>query len=207
MTSHAKALLVVLAVFATNVDADESDVSTLDASLVRASYVNTPALPDGVAFTHLVGLLSSIDEETATEILQSELGINAEKSAKLLNRTVEEYERLHAAIAAANVEKGCIAGVPRVYGDEVYPVLEAMDDDAEKIGSERLAKFLKETDPNIADRLMRWIRTEKTNISYLKFDHKELYHRTGYSGDVALAAICNSLEGFGETANTTGEAR
>jgi hypothetical protein len=198
MTFRSTALFILYAVFISEAGADEFNVSTLDDNLVRDKYINSPQLPDGPAFTHLVGLLSSMDEETASQILQSALEIDADESTHILDRISEEYGRLHAAIAAANVDEGCISGVPRVYGDDVYPVLDAMDDDAERVGTTRLARFLKETDPKIATKLMQWIRTQKTNISYVKFDHEKLHSPTGYSGDVTLSTICNSLSGSEE---------
>jgi hypothetical protein len=207
MTFRSMALLVLSAACISKADADEVDVSTLDANVTRVSYINSPELSDGQAFTHLLGLLSSVDEETASLILRSGLEIDGEESAQLLDVMLEEYGRLHATIEAAYVARGCIAGVPRVYGDEVYPVLEAMDDEAERIGAAWLAKFLEEIGPEKSKKVMRWIRTEKTNISYVKFDYKELSKRTGYSGDVTLSTICSSLSGFQEKTRIPEEAQ
>lgn len=207
MNFRRTALLVLFAVFISKADAYEVDVSTLDVSIARVSYINSPELPDGQAFVHLLGVLSSVDEETASLMLQSGLETDSEESARLLDLMLEEYGRLQATIEAAYRARGCMSGVPRVYGDEVYPVLEAMDEEAERIGAAWLAKYLEDIGAERSSKLVRWIRTQKSNISYVRFDHKKLSDRTGYSGDVTLSTICDSLSDSKEETKTSEDAQ
>jgi hypothetical protein len=165
---------------------------TLD-DVVRVKYIHNSDLPDSAAFISVVGLLSSVDREIALLILQTEMEVDSAASTRILAYLLEARKGLTADIEAAQLNIGCSAGVPRVYDEGVYAVLEDMDDTDQAIGRVHLAKLLEDIGPEMSEKLMRWIRRAKTDIGYVKFDQKKLHDRTGYTGDTTLSSLCNSL--------------
>lgn len=159
----------------------------------RIEYNFDSSLPDRYAFVHLLGRLGSVDEETASLILQAGLDIDSGESEKLLDALRKANTRLDRDIKSAQLQIGCLVGAPRVSGDDVYPVLEAMDDAIETQGAVQLEKFLERSGSKNSEKFLRWLDSEKSHISYIKFDQKELHRRSGKSGYATLTDLCNFL--------------
>jgi hypothetical protein len=161
--------------------------------LVRAKYQNGQDLPDGIAFTHLLRVLSSQEHQIASYILQDGLEIDSPTSDQLLSAMLTTIVELEAEIRDEILSIGCIGNVPRLYGDEVYGLLEAIDDAEENVGLKKLLEFRNEIGPELSTKLMRWISEEKSNISSIQYDPKKVHQQAGRTGDATLAEICVSL--------------
>lgn len=204
MNTRLNAAVVTIALglgFPTN--AEVLDIASQELSeITRAIYINSDTLPDGRAFTFLAHQLGSIDRELAIAILHEGMQIDETAAADLINRLLSVHENARRNVDRAILNLGCYARVPVAYGDSVYGMLDVFDDIDDVIVEAHLAKLSQELDPDMSEKLLSWIQSQKTNISSISFDHKKQFELRGIDGDAILSDICIRLSN-----NDSGDAK
>lgn len=164
-----------------------------DDDLVRESYIGSSDMPDGTAFAHLLGVLTSVEEDVAISIVRTKMDVDKETAAQVLASLVAEKGRFDTNVASASYEVGCAHGAPRVSGDDTYTALGAMDDMRQVYAEEHLVRAKEQMDSKLSAKLSDWISKAKSTITYVEFDKKKLHERAGKSGYETLTTICNEL--------------
>jgi hypothetical protein len=174
--------------------AEPVDSSFETASFTRVSYVETQALPDGISFSSLIGMLASVDQETGIVFIQSELGLADDASIDLLNRLLKARADVDQAAANAQENIGCLGGVAIAYGEDAYPILEAMDDIDDIVSAQHLDALRVDLSLEISEKLYAWVQRHKSNVTSIKLDLKKVFEQLEYTGDATLALICHDFE-------------
>ena len=166
-------------------------------AMVRSEIHRSPTLPVGVAFKNTLGLLDDLNKENpayALYYLQHEMGFDeiddAESSRALLNRMLDFLQTINSEIKQENRRLGCSLGVPNAAGEQIYSILEAMDDTPEIVAKKHLDQLYKEFGKDTATKLQQWMNNQKTKMTQVKYNYKEYYEATGKSPDARLASIC-----------------
>ena len=175
-----------------------SDHSQEYSAMVRSEIHRSPTLPIGVAFRNTLGLLDDLNEENpayALYFLQYELGFDHsddnQASQVLLERLLDIRQTIATEVKQENHRLGCSFGIPVATGEQIYPILEAMNDTREIVAKKHLDLLLKELGKDTANKVQQWINSQKTNITQMKYNYKEYYEATGQNADARLASICN----------------
>ena len=197
LRNYQKVLLGLVVISASVTNAQDMDIGNPEyENTIRVEYSNSPLLPDGVAFLvtmRMLDFLESDEPHSGTGWIQTEMGLDESDSQEFVNLLLSTFESVETEIEYVTSELGCVSGVPRVYGDDVYTVFEDMDDAREDIAAKHLHILKSEIGEDMAARLQQWLDLRKLSTSQVKFKHKESYELAGKSGDVTLAAICNRL--------------
>lgn len=189
-----QAPFMLLVCFTSWAGAQQSDVTRSEQNeLVREKYDQSPDLPSGTAFSHMLGVLESVNQDAAIRMIQKGLELEPEAAVAFLDQLMDASIKLTDATAAAQNDLGCLDGAPKVHGKNTYDVLEAMDDIAQIKADEFFAIFLDEIGPQMAQKISKWIDNEKLNITYVEHNQKKLHEKVGANGDLTLASICDSL--------------
>lgn len=166
--------------------------------IIRAEFERTSDLPVGVSFKVTLGLLEDLNEEDpdyALYHLRHEMGFDQadddDKSRELLEELLVIRKTITAEVREENRRLGCLSGIPVAAGEEIYPILEAMDDTEEIVANRYLSSLKRKLDTDTAERLDRWLEDQKTNITQVKYNQRGLYEWSGESVDAKLASICN----------------
>jgi hypothetical protein len=161
---------------------------------IRVKYVNSPELPDGVAFTLIMQVLEALNEDSRSdtvETIQLEMKLDKKEAeqflALMLNTQLSYTEEVH----KRSMEMACSLGVPRAAGNDVYSLFERMDDAVDDLGTEYLSAIVDEIGEKKAINLHKWIDRQKVNVVAVRYKHKEYYERRGASADAEIASICN----------------
>ncbi len=176
----------------------DSAKSKENAAMVRSDIHRSPTLPVGVAFNNTLGLLDDLNKEdpaNALYYLQYELGFDETDDAKLsqdlLSRLLDVLQTIDSEIKRENGRIGCSFGVPIATGDQIYAILEAMNDTPEIVAKKHLDLLYEELEEDTAKRVQQWLNNQKTKITQVKYNYKEYYEATGRNADARLAEICN----------------
>ena len=167
------------------------------AKKVRVKYVHSPLLPDGIAFAstlRMLNLIHSHDPHSAFTWVWSNTGLDGEEAQELINLMLSTKKELDDQIDNRSREIGCELGVPRAVGEQVFSLLESMDDSRDILGSESLIAFKGKLDTETAARFQQWLDQRKVDITHVKTNHREVFESTGTSPDAMIAGICDALE-------------
>jgi hypothetical protein len=161
--------------------------------------LNSPSLPDGIAFIERVRVFSAFSEndyEKAVLYFSDESGITKEDAKQIVLLSVDALSEIESDVRARNQQLGCAeSGGQKVYGDQVYPVFEEMDDIREVVADEHLKILMNSLSPQNRNLFGQWLDIKKLDTQYIKFDFKKAYERSGESADAVLSRICASYEG------------
>lgn len=187
----------LLAPFWSAVAAQEQGTTPLiDGTEIRSIYSRSASLPDGVAFSVTVASVTSIaddDPEYANAWIQREMGLDESESDQFIALLRAARENLEADQQRRFEEIACITGIPRVYGDNTYAVLEQMDDEADLIAETHYQRFMNQIDEDNRERLQAWIDKQKQHIVHKKFDQEIRSRKVGVDGYERLERICRLL--------------
>jgi hypothetical protein len=164
---------------------------------IRRQYVESPDLPDGVAFLTIIRSIASTEEDSDF-LIQRNMGYDAASAKALREEMISVLSSYEKALDQQGEEILCVNGVPRRNGDAAFADLENIDDSADALADQYLAKFVAGMDDESAGRFAQWIRIQKQNVVHTLVDHKELALMAGKTNvDNDVAAICARL--FGES--------
>jgi len=197
LRNYHKVLLGLLVISASAANAQDMNVGNPKyENTIRVEYSNSPLLPDGVAFhttMRMLDFLESDDPYSGIGWIQTEMGLDESDSQEFLNLLLSTFESVETEIEYVTSELGCVSGVPRVYGDDVYTVFEDMDDAREDVAAKHVQILKSKMGEDMAARLQQWLDLRKLSISHIKFKMKAHWEQTGGDADARLAGICNRL--------------
>ncbi len=168
------------------------------AEIIRESFINSDMLPDGIAFVEQARILRIIAErdfEQAVESLATESGLSIAKAEEALTLSLGALDSIAVELRNEQRQTGCESnGQQKLYGENVYVHFEQMDDVNEVISASHLAAVKRDLGEEAGLLFGDWLDSRKRNTSYIKFDFKKAYERSGESADGVLAGICASLK-------------
>jgi len=166
------------------------------ARTIRAEYVGSADLPDGLAFYIMVSNLSAMnseDREWAIGSVQEGMGLSPSESGQFLDDLLETLDSLKVDHDNITRELACAPSRPPLARAEIYPVFEAMDDAWTTLGARYLAITRNELGQENSARLQGWVESSKFSITHVTFRNKERWEQTGGNPYEALRAICDGL--------------
>lgn len=179
------------------VDLDDPDTKRT----IRVVYDKTSALPDGAAFLTTMRSLFVVnteDRDAAVAWVVSEMGLSRSDSEQFLDQMLNELRSFNADHDSFTRRSACSSDRPRAAGEEIYPVLEALDDATVTLAAQHLAAMKAEVGNEKAVRLQQWMEVSKPHITHVRLRHKEHYKQTGASPDETLHAICERVNAIKE---------
>lgn len=194
-----KAIVVGLVLFPAAI-AFTQDLNPLDpvhADIIRVEHQHDRSLPDGIAFRNVLRMLvvmAGDEDEVGIQWVQSRMGLVHEEARSMAIEMQAALTDLVAATENAHRATSCPSDGSRATGDDVYALLDALDDISAQIAAQHLLIFKAKIGVENAARLQQFLDIEKTKMTYIKFDHKKLYEKRGANADEVLATFCASIE-------------
>lgn len=152
-------------------------------------------IPDGLVFFQTLqrlGLAGSPADESSVELVKSKMGLDENEARDFIYLMTSTRRFVEAETVGVEERVGCVSGVPRAGGNEVYPILDAIYDEMINIAAAHLQLLKKNVGPENATKLQQWLDRQKPGNSYSKIDYKEHFERRGVSPDEILARICGT---------------
>lgn len=181
---------------ATNVHAQIDLDSPEIARTIRAKYVQSADLPDGVAFYTILSNLSEmnkVDRESAIGSVQRHMRLSQFEAEQFLERLLGELALIANEHDNITRNLACRSGSPALARDQIFPIFEALDDAWTTLGARHLANTKEELDQESASKLQAWVESKKLSITHVSFRQKEHWEQTGGNPNNALGAICDGL--------------
>ena len=163
------------------------------AEIIRESFINSDMLPDGIAFVEQARILRIIAErdfEQAVESLATESGLSIAKAEEALTLSLGALDSIAVELRNEQRQTGCESNGQQ----KLYVHFEQMDDVNVVISASHLAAVKRDLGEEAGLLFGDWLDSRKRNTSYIKFDFKKAYERSGESADGVLAGICASLK-------------
>jgi len=174
------------------VDLDDPEI----ARTVRAQYVQTAALPDGLAFyitINTLSMMNSVDRESAISSVRDNMGLSPSESEQILNHLLKTLDSLNIDHDNITRDLACTPGRRPPAGDEIYSSFEAMDDAWGTVGTRYLAITKKELGQENSARLQQWVQSNKFSIVHVFYRHKEHWEQSGGDPNLTLLGICEGV--------------
>lgn len=163
------------------------------AAAERESYHGSYDLPDGISFVHTVLFIEALkagNDESEYTWLEGEMDIGREDAEELVDAVIDAKAKADVAIERKSYELLCNGEVQRVYGEDLYPVLEEIEDLGETVPEQYLNELYEQLDEPMADKLAQLVHERKLNVSYAKHDQKAAFEILTLSVDEYAAGIC-----------------
>ncbi|RLA30234.1 MAG: hypothetical protein DRR11_13820 [Gammaproteobacteria bacterium] len=155
-------------------------------------------IPDGLLFMQILDLvrrLGSSADESAVELVQSEMGLDENEARDFIYLMTSTRRFIETETEGVEERTACKSGVPVATGEEVYRVLDAIFDEMANIAAKHLHLLKKNIGPEKATRLQQWLERQEPTASYAKLDYKERFERHGIDPDTILAHVCGTDAG------------
>lgn len=186
-------LLCIMIVAASELNAQSTGESReFDENVIRLQQINTVEIPDGIAFKMVLAVVSNLHgehERLSTGYIQTNMGLSEDRASTLANELRTVSARLNQEIADVTNEKLCSRS-ESLTNDEIYSVLDTLDDLSESISEEHLTLFTSPMAPDEAARLRQFLELQKANMGWMKLDHKKYYEINKIDPNSAVARIC-----------------
>jgi len=179
-------------------DANTGNVEIPDfpAETIRVKFENSEDLPDGIAFSLMLIQLTYIHADHPSivlDIIAQEMGLTEDDAELFRDRLIEISDAFREESAATQYELLCSGSVPKVYGDDVYSVLQSTDVARDALAEDYYYALKSELTEHQSDKLTRWIDASKLNTTSIRFDYKKRYEHLGRSVDAKAAKMCLNM--------------
>jgi len=186
--------LCLLAVMRAHAQGDLDDPEI--ARTIRAKYIQSANLPDGLAFyitMNTLSMMNSVDRESAIGSVQDNMGLSPSESEQVLDHLLRTLDSLKIDHDKISRDLACTPSRRPPAGDEIYSVFEAMDDAWGTVGRRYLAITKKELGQENSARLQQWVESNKFSIAHVMYRHKEHWEQTGGNPNETLLGICSGV--------------
>jgi len=162
-------------------------------NILRSKYVQSPKLPDGVAFWALLQNLSSYKPSLANAWVRTEMGLSDKDSEAFLARFRTTYKSYQTEFVEASNRLACSEQVLAVSHEELYTRLERLDDLTYSLAEQHLKRLKTELGREMANRLQEALDNSKLRISHSTFRQDVAHRAQGLNPEHSIALTCELL--------------